>query len=298
VLTVENCKKNLQEIRSDPFTIPEAKLSTSNRRTPMKRFSILPSAAAIFFFCGFIPAQETKGKTSKPAAVDVMEAMRYPSAARTARVQGEVVVQIKLDDAGYVVGADALPDPDDKKAMLTREAIANAQKWRFRPNRGHETTIVYDFVLVGECSPDDSDWRFVFTTPNAVSISDCATLIQLPAERQKAGATAGDLTLLSFEEMKYPPLANTARIQGEVMLHADLDDDGKVVSVSVVAGHPMLVEAAISNIKKWRFKPNPEKQVTMVYSFRLGERLCPASDFSFEPPNRVIIKGCAYQVNP
>jgi TonB family protein len=52
---------------------------------------------------------------------------------------------------------------------------------------------------------------------------------------------------------KYPPLARTARVSGDVKLELQLRSDGTVSSVRVISGHPMLAPAAVESAKASRF---------------------------------------------
>ena len=53
----------------------------------------------------------------------------------------------------------------------------------------------------------------------------------------------------------YPPLARQARVQGVVVLKALIAKDGTVQTLELESGHPMLVNAAMDAVKKWRYKP-------------------------------------------
>jgi len=53
----------------------------------------------------------------------------------------------------------------------------------------------------------------------------------------------------------YPPLARQARIQGVVILQAQISKDGTIQNLQLISGHPMLAPAAIEAVKQWRYKP-------------------------------------------
>ena len=53
----------------------------------------------------------------------------------------------------------------------------------------------------------------------------------------------------------YPVLAQQARIQGLVVLDANISKDGTVETLKAVSGHPLLVPAALNAVKQWRYKP-------------------------------------------
>ena len=53
----------------------------------------------------------------------------------------------------------------------------------------------------------------------------------------------------------YPPLARQARIQGTVILQAQISKTGEIENLTLVSGHPMLAPAAIEAVKQWRYKP-------------------------------------------
>jgi protein TonB len=53
----------------------------------------------------------------------------------------------------------------------------------------------------------------------------------------------------------YPPMARTARVEGTVILEADITESGALENVTVIEGHPMLIEAAIDAIRQWRYAP-------------------------------------------
>ncbi|MGC1978126.1 MAG: energy transducer TonB [Candidatus Sulfotelmatobacter sp.] len=72
----------------------------------------------------------------------------------------------------------------------------------------------------------------------------------------------------------YPPLARVARLQGRVVLQAVISKQGTIENLRVLAGHPMLVPAAIEAVRQWRYRPyilnnepvEVETQITVNFS--------------------------------
>ncbi len=53
----------------------------------------------------------------------------------------------------------------------------------------------------------------------------------------------------------YPPTAQQARVQGAVVLQAEISKDGAVEELRGISGHPLLIPAAIDAVKQWQYKP-------------------------------------------
>ena len=53
----------------------------------------------------------------------------------------------------------------------------------------------------------------------------------------------------------YPPLAKMARIQGEVRLEAVISSDGTIQNLKLISGPPLLVQAALDAVARWRYQP-------------------------------------------
>jgi protein TonB len=90
--------------------------------------------------------------------------------------------------------------------------------------------------------------------------------------RISQGVTKG--LLIHRVEPVYPPLAKAARVQGEVMLSAVISVNGDIENLQLVSGHPMLVPAAITAVRQWRYKPyllngqpvEVETTITVIFS--------------------------------
>jgi TonB family protein len=54
---------------------------------------------------------------------------------------------------------------------------------------------------------------------------------------------------------RYPDDARHARIQGEVVIQAEINKDGDVESLTLISGHPALAPAALEAVKQWKYKP-------------------------------------------
>ena len=77
--------------------------------------------------------------------------------------------------------------------------------------------------------------------------------VQPQRVRISQGVTKG--LLIRRVEPSYPPLARSARVQGEVVLSAVISVNGDIENLQLVSGHPMLVPAAITAVKQWKYKP-------------------------------------------
>ena len=71
--------------------------------------------------------------------------------------------------------------------------------------------------------------------------------------RVSSGVVAG--MIIRKVEPEYPPIARTARIQGEVVLNAIISKEGAIENLTVESGHPLLIPAAIAAVRQWRYRP-------------------------------------------
>lgn len=69
--------------------------------------------------------------------------------------------------------------------------------------------------------------------------------ISVPSEAQ----------LINRVEPIYPKMAVVAGVQGQVKLHAIIARDGRIISLNVMSGHPLLVRAAEDAVSQWRYRP-------------------------------------------
>ena len=70
----------------------------------------------------------------------------------------------------------------------------------------------------------------------------------------------------------YPDLARRMSITGTVKVAVIVAPNGTVISTKVVGGHPLLCDAAVDAVKKWKFEPASEESSGVV-------------EFKFQPEN-------------
>jgi protein TonB len=103
----------------------------------------------------------------------------------------------------------------------------------------------------------------------ALSLSSAAQ--DSPKKVTHAEATSAAVNRV---EPEYPPMAKQLHISGVVELEAAVNEEGKVDTVRVVNGNPILTKAASAALLKWKFKPftsngTPVKALaTLTFSFK------------------------------
>lgn len=78
---------------------------------------------------------------------------------------------------------------------------------------------------------------------------------EAPVQRIRVGGNVQQARLVSQPKPVYPPLAKQARIAGVVKLNAVIAKDGSIMNLSVISGHPLLVQSALDAVKQWRYQP-------------------------------------------
>ena len=75
----------------------------------------------------------------------------------------------------------------------------------------------------------------------------------------------------------YPPLAQTAKISGIVIIEAIIAKDGTIRDAKILRGMPMLNDAALEAVRQWRYTPTTlngvpvEVVMTVTVNFTLNE---------------------------
>jgi len=93
----------------------------------------------------------------------------------------------------------------------------------------------------------------------------------------RVSSGVSDGMLLSPIQPVYPSIARAAGIQGAVVLQATISTAGRIKSLHVVSGPPMLCQAALDAVQMASYRPYrldgvpTEVQTTITLVFRLGE---------------------------
>lgn len=140
--------------------------------------------------------------------------------------------------------------------------------------------------------------KFVIGAALTLALLSTQPLGLARAQREKA-ISDGDIEVLAFENMFYPPLAWTARIEGTVTVKVELNDRGRVTDASVISGHPAFTALCLENVKKWLFRPNASNTAVVVYNFRIIPGRCnsASSMFVLQGKNMATVLACPLNPN-
>lgn len=95
----------------------------------------------------------------------------------------------------------------------------------------------------------------------AVAIVSLASLVSAQGVSAQANS---ERKVASRVAPIYPELAKKMHIRGVVKVEAVVRPNGSVKSTRVVGGNPVLVEAAIDAVGKWKFEPAQGETTEMV----------------------------------
>ena len=66
----------------------------------------------------------------------------------------------------------------------------------------------------------------------------------------------------------YPELAKSMHLNGTVRVEVTVSEKGDVRNTKVVGGNPVLADAAVKAVQKWRFEPGPEETKVLTFDFK------------------------------
>lgn len=98
--------------------------------------------------------------------------------------------------------------------------------------------------------------------------------------RIRVGGNAQESKLVERVSPVYPQVARESRIQGTVRFSVVIDGAGRIKTVELVSGHPLLVPPALEAVKQWVYKPTllngePVEVITQIdVNFVLDEGRC------------------------
>jgi len=179
--------------------------------------------------------------------------------------------------AAAATPATPTPDPnaapETKPVVPTRSFNAQSLSARLRPAQPTdlpEAPVAGGAILSAPIA--GVNLNSVGATPNVP--------VPSPANAQAAPRAGGQIqqaVLVFKKDPEYPKLARQTGARGEVKLTATVGRDGKVKSVRVISGHPMLQAAAKEAVMQWIYKPTllngqPVETDTEIRLNFLGDR--------------------------
>ena len=267
-----------------------------------RNFGTLPQMRSVLLALLILSAAWTAGAQPErslwpPAPVQFVD-LSYPPAALDAGLAGRVIVRAHVDVYGHVEYAEALAGPP----MLAAAAVENLQQWTYAAGTGDVYTVYrFEFVPGGRCN-DNRRSLFQLLWSTLVVVSAC----NLPTAPDQGGV----IPLPAYHEVEfewrerlvYPPIAQSARVQGVVIINATYDRRGRVEMATAVSGSPLLVDGALTHARKLRFAPEVDREQRrsswLVYEFNQVKQPCSAADFGLESTDYLVISECGTVIQP
>ena len=174
----------------------------------------------------------------------------YPEAARKARVQGLVILEIKSDETGNVVDVRILRSIP----LLDQAAIEAVKQWKYEP-----------LIVDGKAR------SVIFTVTVNFILKDGGASKSLEKFAQGAVKAEGEIqppAQIKDVMPAYPEAARQAQVQGTVILSVRTDEAGHVADVMVLRSIPLLDQAAIDAVRQWAYEPKiiDGKAVPVVFT--------------------------------
>jgi TonB family protein len=190
----------------------------------------------------------------------------YPDSARRAGIEGQVNLQIVVDELGRVTEAEVLLARP--AGLFDEAAVAAIRQWIFEPARAGGKPIKVrmgqrmEFSLGDRRPPSPSP-------PPAGEKPPIIVREMEPPHVPKPGETpifmawedAPELIPVTQVRPEYPAIALKAGLEGKVILQIVIDEEGNVIQADVILAQPpgVFEDAAIKAIRQWKFKPAKQR---------------------------------------
>lgn len=69
----------------------------------------------------------------------------------------------------------------------------------------------------------------------------------------------------------YPEMAKSMHLAGTVKVQITITPQGQVRDAKILGGHPLLADAAMRAISKWKYEPGPEETKVVQVDFKRPE---------------------------
>jgi TonB family protein len=186
----------------------------------------------------------------------------YPPLARQARIQGTVILKVRINAAGDIGDMQLVSG----HPLLAPAAIEAVKQWKYRPYLLNgdpvevETQVTVNFSLSGKPAPGG----VAGDVPGGVAPGGEGGLgagnpedQTHPATPQRVRISSGVAQGLLVTKVppQYPQEAKDQGIQGVVVMKVTVDKEGNVENIQLMSGHPLLVPPAIEAVKQWKYKP-------------------------------------------
>lgn len=145
-----------------------------------------------------------------------------------------------------VPAAEASPVVAASRAPLRVEVVAGDRRQMVRPGN---PSVAVD-LQNGAGSRASSE-----PAPAGTELASAGNIPVMNAGEHVQMSTDNRQALMHTVRPEYPLLAREMKVQGAVVLDAQIGKDGGVQTLQVVGGPAILADAAREAVKQWRFKP-------------------------------------------
>jgi len=173
----------------------------------------------------------------------------YPIRAANEGIQGQVWLKISINEEGSVDGVEVISGHE----LLTEAAASAVKKWKFRP-----------FIKDGKPIRVTSKIPFSFAFKDKVTditpaVANDKTVggVAFDANNNPVKIPQGIAVGLLIHKVApvYPESARMNRVQGTVVLQAQIDKDGRIAELKAISGPKELFPAAVGAVQQWRYRP-------------------------------------------
>jgi TonB family protein len=186
-------------------------------------------------------------------------APKYPQEALDSKVQGIVIIEALINTNGEVAETKVLRPV----ALLSEAAEEAVRQWRYMPTElnGQRVPVIITVTVSFRLGPDGTPLP---EPPPVKPAGD--TTAEPPVTTKEITWNPGDPPLRIGGQIKeprkvthvnpvYPPEAQSANVQGIVILEIRIDQDGQVTDARILRPVALLDQAALDAVLQWEFEP-------------------------------------------
>jgi TonB family protein len=195
--------------------------------------------------------------SAAPRARTKMVYAEYPIEALEKGINGTVIVNLAVNAAGDVTSAGVISGPQELRASAFKAALG----LKYAPGPSTTAmTVAVEFLLdrqswgvriVDRAAPEDAASLQERLRDAAAQLAQTATT----SGAIRVGGAIRQPTKIKDVKAVYPAIAQSARVQGVVIIEATIDAAGNVSDARVLRSIPLLDQAAVDAVKQWQFEP-------------------------------------------